>query len=191
MVGQRVDLEVPAPGVCARDAEGALLPRAAERHALPDGFQRHGLLVAAWRDGAADSGRRHVPAPARAAGGVANVHEAEGDADEVEDAAERPSFRCRIVDFLGAFTLAKQLESSSKKALKAQDAKANVTILPPSEYASRFLSAMDSYFIGTPSHPRLDARYGFDRMCDDTARAAESEGSGASAVRQPRLASVL
>ncbi|ETS59792.1 hypothetical protein PaG_06319 [Moesziomyces aphidis] len=131
------------------------------------------------------------PAPARAAGGVANVHEAEGDADEVEDAAERPSFRCRIVDFLGAFTLAKQLESSSKKALKAQDAKANVTILPPSEYASRFLSAMDSYFIGTPSHPRLDARYGFDRMCDDTARAAGSEGSGASAVRQPRLASVL
>ncbi len=131
------------------------------------------------------------PAPARAAGGDASGHGAEGDADEVEEAAERPSFRCRIVDFLGAFTLAKQLESSSKKALKAQDAKANVTILPPSEYASRFLSAMDSYFIGTPSHPRLDARYGFDRMCDETARAAGSEGSGVNAVRQPRLASVL
>jgi hypothetical protein len=82
------------------------------------------------------------------------------------------------VDFLGAFTLAKQLESSSKKALKAgQEAKGNVTILPPSEYASRFLSAMDSYFIGTPCQPRLDAAYHFDQECQQAAAAVGQDGS--------------
>ncbi|KAJ1021862.1 hypothetical protein NDA16_003625 [Ustilago loliicola] len=119
----------------------------------------------------------------------------EADAAELDEITERPSFRCRIVDFLGAFTLAKQLESSSKKALKGQDAKGNVTILPPSEYASRFLSAMDSYFIGTPCQPRLDPRYGFDRMCEETAaraKAAGAEGEAEdSAIRRPRLVSVL
>ncbi|EST06835.2 Phosphatidylinositol-4-phosphate 5-kinase, core [Kalmanozyma brasiliensis GHG001] len=104
------------------------------------------------------------------------------DSADVDETPHRPSFRCRIVDFLGAFTLAKQLESSSKKALKGQDAKGNVTILPPSEYASRFLSAMDSYFIGTPCQPRLDAAYGFDRMCEE---AGQNDGA------RPRFASVL
>lgn len=120
---------------------------------------------------------------------------AEADAVELDEMTERPSFRCRIVDFLGAFTLAKQLESSSKKVLKGQDAKGNVTILPPSEYASRFLSAMDSYFIGTPCQPRLDPRYGFDRMCEETAATVKAAGAEAeiddNAIRRPRLASVL
>ncbi|KDN38395.1 hypothetical protein K437DRAFT_240138 [Tilletiaria anomala UBC 951] len=62
------------------------------------------------------------------------------------------SFRVRIVDYIGAFTLAKQLESSSKKALKTQDGKSNVTILPPAEYAERFSNAMRTYFIGCPAH---------------------------------------
>ena len=116
---------------------------------------------------------------------------ADAEPAEPDEAAERPSFRCRIVDFLGAFTLAKQLESSSKKALKGQDAKGNVTILPPSEYASRFLAAMDSYFIGTPCQPRLDPRYGFDRMCDEAARGESGETTASDANRRPRLASVL
>ncbi|SPO31389.1 related to phosphatidylinositol 3-phosphate 5-kinase [Ustilago trichophora] len=124
--------------------------------------------------------------PAAAAAAVTGGASPGLEEDQVP--AERPSFRCRIVDFLGAFTLAKQLESSSKKALKGQDAKGNVTILPPSEYASRFLGAMDSYFIGTPCQPRLDGGYGFDRMCEAAATMGETGEGGA---RRPRLASVL
>lgn len=61
-----------------------------------------------------------------------------------------PSIRVRIVDYISAFTLAKQLESSSKKALKSTEAKCSVTVLPPREYAARFEAAMLSYFIGVP-----------------------------------------
>ncbi|GAC95117.1 hypothetical protein PHSY_002692 [Pseudozyma hubeiensis SY62] len=124
----------------------------------------------------------YPPASAPSASGTTTPLEAA----DLHEPPERPSFRCRIVDFLGAFTLAKQLESSSKKALKGQDARGNVTILPPSEYASRFLGAMDTYFIGTPCQPRLDAGYGFDRMCEEVAK-----GNGEGEVRRPRLASVL
>ncbi|KAE8224564.1 hypothetical protein CF319_g2563 [Tilletia indica] len=63
----------------------------------------------------------------------------------------QPMIRARIVDYIGAFTLAKQLESSSKKALKSgPEAKSNVTILPPSEYAERFGAAMLTAFTGCP-----------------------------------------
>ncbi|CAO1638941.1 unnamed protein product [Sympodiomycopsis kandeliae] len=61
-----------------------------------------------------------------------------------------PSIRVRIVDYIGAYTLAKQLESSSKKVLKSSEAKGNVTVLPPLQYAARFESAMLGYFIGVP-----------------------------------------
>jgi hypothetical protein len=63
--------------------------------------------------------------------------------DTAQPHTESPpsSFRVRIVDYIGAFTLAKQLESSSKN---------NVTILPPAEYAQRFQTAMESYFIACP-----------------------------------------
>lgn len=72
--------------------------------------------------------------------------------DTAQPHTESPpsSFRVRIVDYIGAFTLAKQLESSSKKALKTSDGKNNVTILPPAEYAQRFQTAMESYFIACP-----------------------------------------
>ncbi|KAN0062378.1 hypothetical protein ACQY0O_005260 [Thecaphora frezii] len=94
-----------------------------------------------------------------------------------DDGAERPTFRCRIVDFLGAFTLAKQLESSSKKALKSgPEAKGNVTILPPAEYASRFVTALESYFVGVPCLPALDN---------------EGQGRAASAVTRKDLDPVL
>ncbi|SNX88009.1 related to phosphatidylinositol 3-phosphate 5-kinase [Melanopsichium pennsylvanicum] len=137
-------------------------------------------------------------APLSASDHVDSVNKtaANENTSESEQMSERPWFRCRIVDFLGAFTLAKQLESSSKKVLKGQDAKGNVTILPPSEYASRFRSAMDSYFIGTPCQPRLDARYGFDLMCEEVATKLNSGDNGGDSdeedpVRRPRLASVL
>ncbi|KAJ9476131.1 PIPK domain-containing protein [Pseudozyma hubeiensis] len=129
----------------------------------------------------------YPPAAPPPSSGTTTPHATNSEAADLHEQPERPSFRCRIVDFLGAFTLAKQLESSSKKALKGQDAKGNVTILPPSEYASRFLGAMDTYFIGTPCQPRLDAGYGFDRMCEEAAR---GNGEGEE-VRRPRLASVL
>ncbi|CAD6980451.1 unnamed protein product [Tilletia controversa] len=68
----------------------------------------------------------------------------------------QPMIRARIVDYIGAFTLAKQLESSSKKALKSgPEAKSNVTILPPSEYAERFGAAMLSAFTGCPDRTSL------------------------------------
>lgn len=68
-----------------------------------------------------------------------------------ESALTCPTIRVRIVDYISAFTLAKQLESSSKKALKSSaEARGNVTVLPPAEYAARFESAMLSYFTGVP-----------------------------------------
>lgn len=69
-----------------------------------------------------------------------------------------PTIRVRIVDYISAFTLAKQLESSSKKALKSSEARGNVTVLPPSEYAARFDSAVSSYFIGVPERHQFAAR---------------------------------
>lgn len=63
----------------------------------------------------------------------------------------RPILRIRLVDYIGAFTLAKQLESSSKKALKSSsEAKGMVTVLPPHEYAKRFFGAIRGYFVGVP-----------------------------------------
>lgn len=56
------------------------------------------------------------------------------------------TFRCRLVDFLGAWTLVKQLESSSKKALKQHAP----TVIPPADYAIRFGEALDSYFVACP-----------------------------------------
>lgn len=59
---------------------------------------------------------------------------------------ECPFFRVRIVDFLGAWTLVKQLESSGKKAIKSQ----TPTVIPPQDYASRFSQSIEGYFIGCP-----------------------------------------
>ncbi|PWN34074.1 uncharacterized protein FA14DRAFT_161618 [Meira miltonrushii] len=59
---------------------------------------------------------------------------------------KHPFFRVRIVDFLGAWTLVKQLESSGKKAIKSQ----TPTVIPPQDYASRFSQAIEGYFIGCP-----------------------------------------
>lgn len=73
-----------------------------------------------------------------------------------------PSIRVRIVDYISAFTLAKQLESSSKKALKSQEARGNVTVLPPSEYAARFEAAMLGYFIGVPGRQSAGRRRGLN-----------------------------
>ncbi len=85
--------------------------------------------------------------------------------DTAAGATSTPTFRVRIVDYIGAFTLAKQLESSGKKALKMQDGKGNVTILPPAEYAQRFRTAMRSYFIGCPGEPDSREVHGGGPRC--------------------------
>lgn len=54
--------------------------------------------------------------------------------------APAPRIQTRIVDIIGAWTLAKSLESSGKRALKSN--KDNVTILPPRDYAARFSASM-------------------------------------------------
>jgi hypothetical protein len=73
------------------------------------------------------------------------AHEGQKDASKEDDATTRPTFRVRIVDFLGAWTLVKQLESSGKKAIKSQ----TPTIIPPNEYAIRFGKAVTGYFTPT------------------------------------------
>ncbi|PWZ01256.1 hypothetical protein BCV70DRAFT_91601 [Testicularia cyperi] len=136
--------------------------------------------AAAAAAAASPSDKKEPISPSKSRRSLSSLRDDEKDDEEHDpelddERPSRPSFRCRIVDFLGAFTLAKQLESSSKKALKTgQEAKGNVTILPPSEYASRFLTAMDTYFIGTPCHPRLDPGYAFDEQCLHEAAAAKA-----------------
>lgn len=91
----------------------------------------------------------------------AGPHDGDGEGDGARQSTTRPSIRVRIVDYISSFTLAKQLESSSKKALKSSEARGNVTVLPPSEYAARFESAMISYFTGVPGRkvvPTAEAR---------------------------------
>lgn len=79
------------------------------------------------------------------------AHDGGGASEGSEDDSNRvrPAFRVRLVDYLGEFTLVKQLESSSKKAIKSQAP----TIIPPREYALRFGSAVETYFIPCPDGP--------------------------------------
>lgn len=59
--------------------------------------------------------------------------------------------RVRLVDYLGAYTWGKQLESTSKRVLKSPDGKHSVTILPPAEYAERLQTAVREYFVSCPT----------------------------------------
>ncbi|GAA5892559.1 uncharacterized protein JCM6883_007397 [Sporobolomyces salmoneus] len=57
-----------------------------------------------------------------------------------------------LIDTLGVFNKFKVLESSAKKGLKmalSADA-SSVTVCPPTEYAKRFLAAMETYFVAVP-----------------------------------------
>ncbi|GAA5878561.1 hypothetical protein JCM1840_007450 [Sporobolomyces johnsonii] len=57
-----------------------------------------------------------------------------------------------LIDTLGVFNTLKVLEHQAKTAVKlalASDS-SSVTVLPPSEYAKRFLSAMERYFVAVP-----------------------------------------
>ncbi|GAA5962584.1 hypothetical protein JCM3765_003738 [Sporobolomyces pararoseus] len=57
-----------------------------------------------------------------------------------------------LIDTLGVFNTIKVLEHSAKKGIKmALSSDTNsVTVCPPTEYAKRFLSAMETYFVAVP-----------------------------------------
>ncbi|GAA6061162.1 hypothetical protein JCM10212_005748 [Sporobolomyces blumeae] len=70
----------------------------------------------------------------------------------IDDA--QASLSLGLIDTLGVFNTLKIIEHSAKKGIKlalASDA-SDVTVCPPSEYGSRFLSAMQTYFTAVPDH---------------------------------------
>ncbi|KAG0234404.1 hypothetical protein BGX31_004581 [Mortierella sp. GBA43] len=61
---------------------------------------------------------------------------------------ERKELVVGIVDFIGAYTWYKRIESKGKTTLRG--AKDNVTVLPPLQYRARFKEAMERYFLAVP-----------------------------------------
>ncbi|KAG0238882.1 hypothetical protein BGW42_000043 [Actinomortierella wolfii] len=61
---------------------------------------------------------------------------------------ERKELVVGIVDFIGAYTWYKRIESKGKTTLRG--AKDNVTVLPPLQYRTRFRQAMEQYFLAVP-----------------------------------------
>ncbi|KAF9911808.1 hypothetical protein EC991_002110 [Linnemannia zychae] len=61
---------------------------------------------------------------------------------------ERKELVVGIVDFIGAYTWYKRIESKGKTTLRG--AKDNVTVLPPQQYKTRFREAMERYFLPVP-----------------------------------------
>ncbi|KAF9959156.1 hypothetical protein BGZ72_010191 [Mortierella alpina] len=61
---------------------------------------------------------------------------------------ERKELVVGIVDFIGAYTWSKRIESRGKTTLRG--AKDNVTVLPPQQYKTRFREAMERYFLAVP-----------------------------------------
>ncbi|KAI7857814.1 hypothetical protein BDC45DRAFT_499443 [Circinella umbellata] len=52
-----------------------------------------------------------------------------------------------VVDFIGAYTWYKKIESKSKSTLKSQK---RVTVLPPQQYRARFCQEISNYFVSVP-----------------------------------------
>ncbi|KAF9159386.1 hypothetical protein DFQ26_006596 [Actinomortierella ambigua] len=61
---------------------------------------------------------------------------------------ERKELVVGIVDFIGAYTWYKRIESKGKTTLRG--AKDSVTVLPPHQYRTRFRQAMEQYFLAVP-----------------------------------------
>ncbi|KAG0054758.1 hypothetical protein BGZ83_010541 [Gryganskiella cystojenkinii] len=61
---------------------------------------------------------------------------------------ERKELVVGIVDFIGAYTWYKRIESKGKTTLRG--AKDNVTVLPPQQYKTRFREAIEGYFLAVP-----------------------------------------
>ncbi|EPQ25790.1 uncharacterized protein PFL1_06657 [Pseudozyma flocculosa PF-1] len=104
------------------------------------------------------------PAPPSTAAGEGEDEDEDGDAASDDADADAGADADDAATTTGGAGSARQqrrqqrpLESSSKKALKSGlEAKGNVTILPPAEYAARFVSALQGYVVGVPCLPTLD-----------------------------------
>lgn len=60
---------------------------------------------------------------------------------------EKRQIACGLVDTIGSYTFAKTLEYKAKHGLKAGK---DVTVVPPTEYQERFVTALDRYFLACP-----------------------------------------
>ncbi|KAJ6535129.1 hypothetical protein B0H19DRAFT_1271776 [Mycena capillaripes] len=72
---------------------------------------------------------------------------------------ERKEIACGLVDTIGSYTFAKTLEYKAKQGLTGNSGK-EVTVIPPTEYQERFVSALDGYFVACPDK--------WSRSMDDT-----------------------
>ncbi|KAK7007378.1 hypothetical protein R3P38DRAFT_3325358 [Favolaschia claudopus] len=62
---------------------------------------------------------------------------------------ERKQIACGLVDTIGSYTFAKTLEYKAKQGLNSGNGK-EVTVIPPTEYQDRFVSALEGYFLACP-----------------------------------------
>lgn len=60
---------------------------------------------------------------------------------------ERKEIACGLVDTIGSYTFAKTLEYKAKQGLNSGK---DTTVIPPTEYQERFISALDGYFLACP-----------------------------------------
>ncbi|KAJ7249724.1 hypothetical protein B0H12DRAFT_1121540 [Mycena haematopus] len=60
---------------------------------------------------------------------------------------ERKQIACGLVDTIGSYTFAKTLEYKAKQGLNSGK---EVTVIPPTEYQERFVSALEGYFVACP-----------------------------------------
>ncbi|KAF7358551.1 hypothetical protein MVEN_00906500 [Mycena venus] len=60
---------------------------------------------------------------------------------------ERKQIACGLVDTIGSYTFAKTLEYKAKQGLNSGK---EVTVIPPTEYQDRFVSALEGYFLACP-----------------------------------------
>ncbi|KAJ6475055.1 hypothetical protein C8R47DRAFT_1143386 [Mycena vitilis] len=72
---------------------------------------------------------------------------------------ESKQIACGLVDTIGSYTFAKTLEYKAKQGLTGNSGK-EVTVIPPTEYQERFVSALDGYFVACPDK--------WSRPMDDT-----------------------
>ncbi|KAL0948446.1 hypothetical protein HGRIS_011019 [Hohenbuehelia grisea] len=75
---------------------------------------------------------------------------------------EHKQIACGLVDTIGSYTFAKTLEYKAKQGLNSGK---DVTVVPPTEYQERFVSALDGYFLACPdkwSQPMDDVKISGD-----------------------------
>jgi len=60
---------------------------------------------------------------------------------------EKKQIVCGLVDTIGSYTFAKTLEYKAKQGLQSGK---EVTVMPPTEYQDRFVTALEGYFVACP-----------------------------------------